>query len=211
MKEKEIILIGGGGHCKSVIDVIESENKYKIIGILDLKEKVGSEVAGYKIIGTDEEIEEWNNKNVCFHITIGHIKSAKSRIKIYEKLKSISACLPVIYSPTAYISQNAVVGEGSVIMHHVLLNTGVEIGKNCIINTKALIEHDSKIGNHCHISTASVINGDCEVLSGTFIGSNSTLIQGITIKENCVVGAGCVVTRSIEENKIIIGNPGKIK
>jgi len=209
VKKKEIILIGGGGHCKSVIDVIEAENKFQIIGILDVNEKVGTKILGYTIIGTDDEIGDWNKKNSCFHITVGQIKSAEIRRKIYDKLKALNADLPIICSPTAYISPNAIIGEGCVIMHHAILNAGVKVGKNCIINNKALIEHDSKIGDHCHVSTAAVINGDCYVASGSFIGSNSTLIQGITVEENCVVGAGSVVTANLAQNKIVVGNPGR--
>lgn len=209
MGQKKIILVGGGGHCKSVIDVIESENKFEIAGILDVKEKIGMDVSGYKIIGTDEDLEEWNKKGASFHITIGHIKSPELRMKVYEKLKTINAHLPVICSPTAHVSQNASVDEGSVIMHHVLLNAGVKVGKNCIINNKALIEHDSSIGDHCHISTAAVVNGDCRISQGCFVGSNAVVIHGIVIEENCVIGAGSVVLNDAAKNKTLVGNPAR--
>ena len=59
---KEIILIGGGGHCKSVIDVIEQESKYKIAGIIDKKELIGKDVLGYKIIGSDDDLADLKDK-----------------------------------------------------------------------------------------------------------------------------------------------------
>ena len=54
---KEIILIGGGGHCKSVIDVIEQESQFVIVGIVDKPELIRTEVLGYPVIGSDADLE----------------------------------------------------------------------------------------------------------------------------------------------------------
>jgi sugar O-acyltransferase (sialic acid O-acetyltransferase NeuD family) len=180
MKEK-IVLIGGGGHCHSVIDVIELTNKYEIIGIVDTKENIGKKVLGYEIIGCDDDLETifLSCKNAL--ITIGQIKTSDLRIKLFDKLKDIDFNFPVIISPIAYVSKHATIDEGTVIMHHALVNANVKIGKNCIINSKALIEHDCIIGDNCHISTASVINGGVMVKDNTFFGSNATSKQGIEI------------------------------
>ena len=180
MKEK-IVLIGGGGHCHSVIDVIEQENKYEIIGIVDTKENVGKKVLDYEIIGCDDDLETifLSCKNAL--ITVGQIKTSDLRIKLFEKLKNIGFNLPIIVSSLAYVSKHSSIEEGTVIMHHALVNANVKIGKNCIINSKALIEHDCIIGNNCHISTASVLNGGVIVKDNTFFGSNATSKQVIEI------------------------------
>ncbi|UWY60820.1 NeuD/PglB/VioB family sugar acetyltransferase [Aliarcobacter butzleri] len=180
MKEK-IVLIGGGGHCHSVIDVIEQENKYEIIGIVDTKENIGKKVLDYKIIACDDDLETifLSCKNAL--ITVGQIESNKIRVKIYNKLKEIGFNLPVIISPLAYVSNHSSIEEGTIIMHHALVNANTKIGKNCIINTKALIEHDCVIGDNCHISTASVLNGGVRVKENIFFGSNATSKQSIEI------------------------------
>jgi sugar O-acyltransferase (sialic acid O-acetyltransferase NeuD family) len=181
MNKEKIILVGGGGHCHSVIDVIEQENKYDIYGIIDLKENIGKKVLGYEIIGCDNDLEIIFKTCKNAIITIGHIKSNKVRINIYNKLKQIGFYLPVIVSPLAYVSKHSVIEEGTIIMHHCLINANVKIGKNCIINTKALIEHDVVVENNCHISTASVLNGGVIVKENTFFGSNATSKQSIEI------------------------------
>ncbi|MDN5067869.1 NeuD/PglB/VioB family sugar acetyltransferase [Aliarcobacter butzleri] len=180
MKEK-IVLIGGGGHCHSVIDVIEQENKYEIIGIVDTKENIGKKVLDYNIIACDDDLETifLSCKNAL--ITVGQIESNKIRVKIYNKLKEIGFNLPVIISPLAYVSNHSSIEEGTIIMHHALVNANTKIGKNCIINTKALIEHDCIIGDNCHISTASVLNGGVRVKENSFFGSNATSKQSIEI------------------------------
>jgi len=180
MKEK-IVLIGGGGHCHSVIDVIEQENKYEIIGIVDIKENIGKKVLSYEVIACDDDLETIFQTCKNAIITVGQIESNKIRIDIYNKLKQIGFNLPVIISPFAYVSKYSNIKEGTVIMHHVLVNANSKIGKNCIINTKALIEHDSVIEDNCHISTASVVNGEVTVKENSFFGSNATSKQAIEI------------------------------
>lgn len=188
---KNIVLVGGGGHCKAVIDVIEQEGKYNIIGILDLPQNVNKEVLGYKIIGTDDDLE--NTFSQCDNalITVGHVKSNALRVKLFNKLKEIGYTVPTIVSPLAYVSRHSKVSEGTVIMHHAIINAGAFIGKNCIINTKSLIEHDAIVWDNCHISTAAVINGGVEVQSDTFVGSNSTTKE--YIKVNGFIKASGVV------------------
>jgi len=180
MKEK-IVLLGGGGHCHSVIDVIEQENKYEIIGIIDKKELIGTDVLGYKIIASDDELDEIYRTCKNAIITVGQIETNHVRVKLFNKLKELGFNLPVIISPLAYVSKHSFIDEGTVVMHHALINANVKIGKNCIVNSKALIEHDSIIEDYCHISTASVINGGVIVKEGNFFGSNATSKQSIVI------------------------------
>lgn len=189
-KVKNLYLIGGGGHCKSCIDVVEQTGEFKILGIFDKKENISNIVLGYEIIGSDEDLKKYVTKENFFLITIGQIKSAESRIKIYNLLLSYDAQIATVVSPRAYVSSHSEIGEGSIVMHDVLVNTNVKIGKNCILNSKSLIEHDSNIGDHCHISTAAVVNGNCTIGGETFIGSNAVLKEGILIPNASIVSAG---------------------
>jgi sugar O-acyltransferase (sialic acid O-acetyltransferase NeuD family) len=190
---QDILIIGGGGHCKSVIDVIESTGKYKIYGIIDIKEKVGQKVLDYKIIGTDDDLEKYRNDIELAFIAIGFINSVELRIKIYNKLKQLNFKLPVIISPLAYVSKHSFIDEGTIVMHYAVINAGAKVGKNCIINTKALIEHDAIIEDFCHISTGAIINGGVIVGKSSFIGSNATTKQYIKIPEHSFIKAGTVI------------------
>ena len=188
--KKKLILIGGGGHCKSCIDVIEQSNQYKIIGILDKADLVDQKVLGYETIGPDEQIEQLASEGYSFLITVGQIRTSELRQKLYIDLIRCNASLATIISPRAYVSKHAVVGEGTIIMHDALINAGAQIGKNCIINSKALIEHDTKVGDHCHISTAAIINGGTEVKKGSFFGSNAVSKEYVTTLNEAFIKAG---------------------
>lgn len=189
----ELLLIGGGGHCKSVIDVIEQENIYTIAGIIDQKEFFGQKVLGYDIIGNDDDLENLFQKYKYAIVTVGQIKSPDLRIQLCSRLKEIGFGIPVIVSPRAYVSKHATIGAGTVIMHDALINVNATIGENCIINTKALIEHDSKIGDHCHISTGAVLNGGTIVGERTFFGSNAVSKEYVSIAKDSFIKAGSTV------------------
>ena len=208
--KRPLILIGGGGHCKSVIEVAESTG-YEIKGILDIPDEVGKEVLpGHKVIGTDDEIPQYVEE--CdFIITVGFIKNPALRIKLYNKVKAAGGRLATIIASTAHVSKYAELGEGTVIMHHAFVNAGAKIGDNCIINTFVNIEHDAEVGNQCHISTGTMVNGECKIGENCFIGSQSVCTNCIEIASDIIVGAGSVVRKSIRVKGIYAGNPAILK
>ena len=194
-----ILIIGNGGHARSCIDVIEAEQKYRILGIISNEQT--DESKKYPIIGTDNDLEKLiaDCKNVI--IAFGSIKDPSLRIKKYNMLKEIGYRFPIIKSPHAYVSSSAKIGEGSIIMHHSMINSNSVVGKNCIINSKALIEHDVKIGDHVHISTSAVVNGSTQIDDETFVGSNAVVGESIKIGKKCIISAGFFINRNMDEGE----------
>ncbi len=208
-KKENILLIGGGGHCKACIDVIEQENKYHIIGVIDRKDKIGDTVLGYPIMDFDDNLEKWLNKSRNVLITVGHVKSPELRIKLYNQARNLGFVFPRIISPRAYVSKHAIIGEGTIIMHGVVVNANATIGGNCIINNQSLIEHDAEIGNHTHISTGAKINGGTKVGNNCFIGSGAIVNQSIIIYDGVIIGAGTLVTKDAQKSGVYVGSPAK--
>jgi sugar O-acyltransferase (sialic acid O-acetyltransferase NeuD family) len=192
---KSIILIGGGGHCKSVIDVIEQEGRFEIVGIVDKPELLGSNVLGYSVVGNDSDLDSLAKKYQYALITVGQIKSPSLRIKLFDLAVKAGFTLPNIISPNAYVSRHSSIGNGVVVMHNAIVNASASIGDNCIINSKALIEHDVVIKNHCHISTGSIVNGGALIKNRVFFGSNSTTREGVIIESDLVFGAGSLILK----------------
>ena len=195
----EIILVGGGGHCKSCIDVIEQDDRYRIAGIIDLQEKQDEDVLGYRMIGTDEDIPGLVKDHLNFLVTLGQIKSAAKRITLFNTLKDKNANLPVIISPRAYVSIHATIGDGTIIMPGAIVNASTRIGENCIINSGAIIEHDVIVEDHCHVSTGAIVNGGTILGAHSFLGSNSVTREYIKIAEESVIGIGSKVKESIDK------------
>lgn len=206
---QNIILVGGGGHCKSVIEVAESAG-CSILGILDLPEQVGNNVFGYPIIGTDAMINQYVDKAV-FLVTVGQIKDASLRIKLHKNIQMAGGTFATLVAPTAYVSRHATIGKGTVIMHHAFVNADAHIGFGCIINTFANIEHDATIGDFCHISTGTMVNGNCKIGQETFLGSQSVVGNGLEITDHCIIAAGSVIRKNLHQKGIYSGNPATLK
>lgn len=202
---KPIVLVGGGGHCKSVIEAIESIRR-EIHGILDPNEPIGSTILGYSVLGGDHLISELA-KEVDFVITVGAIKDFSLRVKLHDKVLNANGTLATIIASTAYVSKHSLLGKGTVVLHNAVVNAGANIGKGCIINTLANIEHDAIVGDYSHVSTGTMVNGNCIVGKEVMLGSQSVLMNGISIVDNTIVAAGSFVRKSILQSGIYAGNP----
>ena len=207
--DKNLILVGGGGHCKSVIEVAESCG-YNILGILDHPSELGKEILGYKVIGNDDDMAQHVDK-AQFIVTVGSIKDPSLRKRLHDQIRAIGGSLATIIASTAYVSKRATIGEGTVIMHFAMVNADAKIGTGCIINTHSNIEHDAVVGDYCHISTGAMVNGGCIVGNDVFLGSQSVMANGTSICDGCVIGAGSLVRKSFRVKGIYSGNPAILK
>lgn len=207
---EDILLIGGGKHCGSVIDTIRSSSLFNIIGILDIPEKVGETIERVPIIGGDTDLTTWRNKGIEHaFITVGSIGDTQLRQKLFKEAQKLDFSFPVIKDKTAIVSESARIKEGTFIGKGTIINNSVNIGKLAIINSGAIIEHDSTIGDFCHIAPGTTLSGSVDVGDYTHIGTNTTIIQEIEIGHHTVIGAGSVVIGNIGDDKVAFGNPCK--
>ncbi len=200
MAEK-IILLGCGGHAKSVADAVETSGDYEIAGFVDNIRNDEFEYRGYKIIGCDSQLQEIYNSGIHYAcICVGFLGKGSVRNKLYTCLKEIGFYLPPIIDPSAILAADVKVGEGAFIGKRAVVNSNAAIGKMAIINTAAVIEHDCVIGDFSHIAVSSVICGEAHIQENSFVGANATIIQGMNVGIGAVIGAGSVVVKNVEEN-----------
>lgn len=202
---KPLLLVGGGGHARACIDVIEAEGNFEIQGIV---ERIGGEqapVLGYPVIGSDADLAQLLSITPSALVTVGQIKSPTARVALYDLLVELGARLPSIISPASFVSKHSTIGEGAIIMHGAIINALASVGRNCIVNSQALVEHDAVLGDHCHISTGAKVNGGVNIGSSTFIGSGAILREGVNIGANCVVGAGATVLHDLPARTQFVG------
>ena len=208
MLMKEIVIIGYGGHAKSVIDSISASGKYKVAGYTDIEDKHVTEIP---YLGTDECLSLIFKKGVHkVAFGLGFMGKSELRSKLYQQVKKIGFDLPVIIDPSAVVSSSAQIGEGTFIGKRAVVNAEAVVGKMCIINTGSLIEHENRIGDFTHIAVGAVLCGNVSVGEQCLIGANSTIIQGITVEDYSIVGAGSVVINNIAKKETVVGIPAKI-
>ncbi len=207
-KLDEIILLGGGGHAKVLIDLINTSMQFEISGILDTQLEIGTKVLNVPVLGDDDLLSGLYSKgikNVC--IAIGSVKDNTRRRNLFDKVKQMGFLVPYLLHPQAIISKNVRFSEGVQIMAGVNVQTDSLFKENTIINTGAIIEHDCSIGSHVHICSGVVISGGCTVGDGTFIGAGATVIQGINIGACVTVAAGAVVAKDVPDRSTVKGIP----
>ena len=186
---KPLLLIGCGGHARSVIELIESSREWQIQGLVGWPEQVGKQVLGYTVIGSDDDLPLLREDCAAAVLAIGQLPHSAPRVRLAQQLEQIGFHFPVLISPHAVVSRYAQLGCGTTVGHGVIVNAGAVVGDHCIINSCALVEHDVQIGDYCHISTGVLVNGGVQIGSESFIGSGAMIREGLSLPSFTVVPA----------------------
>lgn len=199
---EQVIVVGGGGHAKVVIDCVQSAGDI-VVGILDDNLPIGQKVIGHTVLGkTGDYIRYVEHK---FLIAIGN-NAVRRRI---------ARTLPVNWHtaihPRAAVSRYANIERGSVVMANAVVNAGTVVGRHCIINTGAIVEHDNRLLDYVHISPGVSLGGTVTVGEETHVGVGAAVKNNIEICGGCIIGAGAVVVKNITERGIYVGIPAHLK
>lgn len=204
VKEK-IFVFGASGHAKVVIDIIERQNLYEIVFLVDeLPSLRGQRVYGYQVLGGKEELLSSGIRSGI--VAIG---SNRARSGVAAWLRNKDFELVTALHPSAQIARGVTVGGGTVIMAGVVINSDTSIGRDVIVNTRAGIDHDCTIGDGVHIAPGSTLGGTVDVGDESFICAGATIIPNLTIGSNVTVGAGSTVIRAVADGVTVVGSPAK--
>lgn len=202
---KKIIIVGAGGHAKSVIDIVLQTGEYQIEGCIAPN---GGDVLGIPVIGDDSDLPVLRKKGIK-NIIIA-IGSNLIRHTLYRDALNSGFELVNIISQNSVVSPRARLGTGICIMAGAVVNVNVMISDNTIINTGCLIDHDCKIGVSSHIAPGVAISGSVVVGEGVHIGTGASVIDGITIGDWSYIGGGAVVVKDIPSNVVSYGVPARV-
>lgn len=206
----DIVVLGGGGHARVLIELIRSVGKFNITGILDSQLKAGSIVSKSAVLGNDDLLSElYANGTKNASVGIGSIRDNSKRKELYEKVLQRGFHFPGLVHAKSIVIEDVEISGGVQIMAGAIVQTGNIIGENTIINTGSVIEHDCRIGKHVNISPGAIILGECIINDGAFIGAGATIIQGLNIGKHSIVAAGAVVVKDVPEGAKVIGVPAK--
>lgn len=207
----KLLLLGGGGHCKSVLDSLFQCNRYEELAIIDRRELIGHSVLGVPIIGCDDDLPRLYNQGFTYaFISVGNLGNPRIRIKLFDKLMEIGFKIPIIKDPTAVVSSETFLGSGVFVGKNAVINAGTTVGKCAIINTSVTVEHDCIIEDFVHLAPGTILCGEVQVGRNTHIGANSVIKQRLTIGSDCLIGMGSVVVADLGNSIIAYGNPCKM-
>lgn len=198
---KNVIIIGAGGHGRVIADIIMRSGDV-VLGYLDDKDT--EEFPGLPVIGKISDVLAFKDK-ALFIVGIGDNATRK------HLMESLDLSWYTATHPSAVIAPDVGIGVGTAIMANVVINTGSTIGRGVILNTSATIDHDNVIADYVHISPGAHLGGAVSVGTQTWIGIGSTISNNIVICDKCIIGAGSLVIRDINEKGRYMGHPIKIQ
>jgi sugar O-acyltransferase (sialic acid O-acetyltransferase NeuD family) len=206
-----VIIMGAGGHAKVLIETLHLLGA-SILGITDPNESLhGQNMMGVPIIGNDRKIWDFvDNKTIQLVNALGSTNDTKARQTLFNTWQKRFYNFPAIIHPRAILPRHIHLFQGVQILAGAIINPNVKIEKNTIVNTGAIVEHDCIIGEHVHLAPGVRVAGNVTIGNSSHVGIGSTIIQGLTIGSNCLIAAGAVVIRSVPDNSIVMGVPGKI-
>jgi len=204
IKENSIIIIGGGGHAKTCIDILLQTKEYEILGILDPKLKVGDIISGIKVLGDNSYLNELVKRGLKYGINgVGATHNPVARKKVFTLLKEYKIHVPNIIHPSANIEPSAKIGEGNQFMMGSMVGSDSIVGNNCLVNSGSIISHDCILNDHCHIAPGAVLAGSVEIGKSTLIGMGSTIYIGNKIGNNSVIYNGLNIFNDVKDNSIV--------
>jgi sugar O-acyltransferase (sialic acid O-acetyltransferase NeuD family) len=203
----KIIVIGGGGHAKVVVSILQENSSWEILGYTDLSDR--GAILGVSYLGNDSVLPELIRKfpECAIALGIGQVKITNVRRQLFESFEKEGFSFPSIVARSAVVYPGASMGKGTVVMAGVVINTGASIGQCVIINTGSSVDHDCRIGDFVHIAPGVTMSGNVTIGEGSIIGTGASIIHDKTVGRNCVVGAGAVVVDNILEPGTYIGVP----
>jgi sugar O-acyltransferase (sialic acid O-acetyltransferase NeuD family) len=205
--KKKILVVGGGGHAKVLIDCIISTSEFEIVGIIDPKLPKESEFCNLLVLGGDESLEDFRGKGVYCAIGLGMIKATFNRKDLFEKITKQGFSCPTLQHSSALKAQRVSLSPGVQIMTGAILQPDSKILENTIVNTGAIVEHDCVIGSHTHIAPGAILGGNVTVGKCSHIGLGAKILPGIKVGDSVTVGAGAVVTKDVSDGLTVVGVP----
>jgi sugar O-acyltransferase (sialic acid O-acetyltransferase NeuD family) len=205
---KNIVIVGASGHAKVVIDIIELQKQYTIVGLLDSYKPKGFKVFNYKVLGTEGLIPELMASNTIQGGIIA-IGDNSQRQKIAYKIKSIYPRFQYIIAihPKAIIGKDVKIQVGVVVVAGVIINSPSVIEEHCIINTNASVGHDCHIKAFASIASGSTLGGHVVVESKAIVSLGAIVLNNCHIGANAIVGAGGMLTKNLKANTVAYGVP----
>ncbi len=204
-----LVVLGGGGHGKVVIDALLASEADGRVAILDERTELhGTELFGVAVLGGDELLAETASRGFTHFVCgVGGARGNLRRRQTFERGLAAGLIPQRVTHPAALLSSRSAIGGGSVALAGATVNADARIGENVILNTRSIVEHDCRVGDHAHIGPGAILSGGAIVGNSALIGAGAVLAPGVTVGESAVVAAGAVVLKNVATGERVAGVP----
>ena len=201
---KSILIYGGGGHAKSVMEMALAMGGYHIAGIVDDGIPAGTRVLGFLVLGTRDILPALAGQGLRLAANgVGGILDIRIRVEIFELLESYGYSFPVLRHPSATVEPSAVIGDGAQVFANAYVGSSAVLHPRCMVNTSAVVSHDCEIGVYSHIAPGALLAGLVQVGERTLVGMGVTTAIGIRIGSGVRIGNGAIILADVPDRTII--------
>ena len=206
----KVVIFGSSGHAKVIVDIIESNNNFELIGFIDKFIPSETIVLNYKVIG-DELILPKLMNDYKFNQGVVGIGDNFVRSKVVDFVKRIAPDFQFIncIHDSAKISNHCELGVGNVVMPGVSINASTIISDHCILNTNSSLDHDCRMANFSSLAPNSAVGGNCSIGQFSYVGIGASIFHGVSIEDNCIVGGGSILNKNTICDSNYYGIPAK--
>ena len=208
---KDLIIFGASGFGREVAWAVERINKvyptWNLLGFIDDNENLqGAEINGYKVLGKTGDVSKY--ADAYFVCAVG---ASKVREKIVNKMRAINPSIKfgTIIDPSVEMSELVDIGEGTIICAHTIITVNITIGNHVIINLDCTIGHDAIVKDFVTLYPSVNVSGITNIGHAVELGTGLQIIQGKSVGDYSIVGAGAVITKDIPAKCTAVGSPAK--
>lgn len=205
---QQAIIVGTGGHCRTIVSLLSSCGVHKIIGILDTSNPCLDEIIlGVPVIGSLNYLDALDRSaEIDIFLALG---DSTLRQELWFKYSKLGFSLPNLISPSAIVDPYAKLGNANIICSRAFVGPEVVLGDNNLINTAAVLEHEVRLGSHCHLASSSTVAGRCQIGDNCFVGAGATVINYVNVASFTTIGAGATVVSNISIPGVYVGIPAR--
>jgi len=203
--EKSILVYGGGGHGKAVIELIRAEGKYRVLGVIDDGRPSGSFVLDVPILGGGKAALVALHKagaNLAIN-AVGGIGAIDSRIQVFEKLIAAGYSSPALVHPSAVVEPSAMPGAGAQIFAQTYIGSSAKLGSGVIVNTGAIVSHDCEVKDYANLAPGAILAGNVHIGEASLIGMGVTINLNVKVGQRSRIGNSAVIKSDVPKQGIV--------
>lgn len=206
----EIVMVGGGGHARSILEVIrEPDSRSRVVGYLDSGPVAVLRELGIPHLGTDADAEV--PRNSYGMLGMAALTGWRTRLERVARLDHRFSGWARVCSTSASVAPDVELGCGTVVMPGAVIRAGVTVGEHCVINSGAVIDHESTLGHNVHIAPGAVLGGNVRIDDHAFVGLGARVRNGVWIGAGAVIGMAAGVVESVARESRVIGVPARVE
>lgn len=208
----KVLILGGHGDglvaAQVLRDMQRTGQDIELAGFLNDRVPKGGEISGIPVLGA---IIEWDSfpMNMMFHIALHKVGHMRARMALIESLGLPASRLASLVHPSAQIADDAKIGPGALIASYVTCQPGVSVGLGATVRAGANLGHDAHIADFAYVGPNATLCGRATTGKGSHVAPGAIVVDGISLADFALLGAGGVAFRPLGEDEVWMGNPAR--